>query len=72
VYGPSRSQNSRRKFGSVMMTESNLIMKRIATRIMEMLLFDLQREQEEEDKQWTEEYYRRRHDLYWKNDSEYD
>ena len=32
--GLSRSQNSRRKFGSVMMTESNLIMKRIATRIM--------------------------------------
>jgi hypothetical protein len=39
---------------------------------VEMLLFDLQREQEEEDKQWTEEYYRRRHDPYWKNHSDYD
>jgi hypothetical protein len=38
----------------------------------EQLLLEWQREQEEEDKQWTEEYYRRRHDPYWKNDSDYD
>jgi hypothetical protein len=38
----------------------------------EQLLREWQREQEEEDKQWTEEYYRRRHDPYWKNDSDYD
>jgi hypothetical protein len=31
-----------------------------------------QREQEREDEQWEEEYYRRRHDPYWKNDSDYD
>jgi hypothetical protein len=39
---------------------------------VEMLLFDLQREQEEEDERWREEYYRRRRDPYWKNDSDYD
>lgn len=38
----------------------------------EQLLLEWQREQEEEDEQWTEEYYRRRHDPYWKNDSDYD
>ena len=26
----------------------------------------------EEEEQWREEYYRRRHDPYWKNDSDYD
>ncbi|KAH6684764.1 hypothetical protein B0J14DRAFT_573556 [Halenospora varia] len=31
-----------------------------------------QREQEQEAEWWTEEYYRRRHDPYWKNDSDYD
>ena len=31
-----------------------------------------QREQEQEDEWWEEEYYCRRHDLYWKNDSDYD
>ena len=31
----------------------------------------LQREQEEEEERWMKEYYRR-HDPYWKNDSDYD
>ncbi|KAG4430265.1 hypothetical protein IFR05_014261 [Cadophora sp. M221] len=31
-----------------------------------------QREQEQEAEWWTEEYYRRRRDPYWKNDSDYD
>jgi hypothetical protein len=35
------------------------------------LLLDLQSEQEEEEEWWREEYYRR-HDPYWKNDSDYD
>lgn len=31
-----------------------------------------QREQEQEDRLWEEEYYNRRRDPYWKNDSDYD
>jgi hypothetical protein len=38
----------------------------------EQLLFDMQREREQEDEWWREEYQRRRNDPYWKNDSDYD
>ncbi|CZR68828.1 uncharacterized protein PAC_18728 [Phialocephala subalpina] len=38
----------------------------------EQLHFEWQREQEKEDELWEEEYYRRRRDPYWKNDSDYD
>ncbi|RDL35191.1 Uncharacterized protein BP5553_07122 [Venustampulla echinocandica] len=38
----------------------------------EQLQFECQREQEKEDERWEEEYYRRRRDPYWKNDSDYD
>jgi hypothetical protein len=33
---------------------------------------EIEREQEREDEAWKEEYYRRRSDPYWKNDSDYD
>jgi hypothetical protein len=33
---------------------------------------EMEREQEREDEAWVEEYYRRRDDPYWKNDSDYD
>jgi hypothetical protein len=33
---------------------------------------EMEREQEREDEAWVEEYYRRRRDPYWKNDSDYD
>ena len=33
---------------------------------------EMEREQEKEDEAWVEEYYRRRRDPYWKNDSDYD
>jgi len=32
---------------------------------------ELEREQAREDKMWEEEYYTRRRDPYWKNDSDY-
>lgn len=38
----------------------------------EQFRLEMQREQEEEDRQWLEEYHRRRRDPYWKNDSDYD
>ncbi|CZR68025.1 uncharacterized protein PAC_17924 [Phialocephala subalpina] len=34
--------------------------------------YEMKREQEREDEAWLEEYYRRRRDPYWKNDSDYD
>jgi hypothetical protein len=33
---------------------------------------EMEREQERENEVWVEEYYRRRCDPYWKNDSDYD
>jgi hypothetical protein len=38
----------------------------------EQFLIEERMRQQEEDKQWLEEYYGRRHDPYWKNDSDYD
>ncbi|PON21940.1 hypothetical protein TGAM01_v209196 [Trichoderma gamsii] len=38
----------------------------------EMNRMELEREEREEQEQWEEEYYRRRNDPYWKNDSDYD
>lgn len=38
----------------------------------EQLVLDMQRERNQEDERWKEEYDRRRNDPYWKNDSDYD
>ncbi|KAL7621085.1 hypothetical protein AAE478_008397 [Parahypoxylon ruwenzoriense] len=38
----------------------------------EMYRREMEREEREEREQWEEEYYRRRNDPYWKNDSDYD
>jgi hypothetical protein len=38
----------------------------------EQFLIEERIRQREADEQWVEEYYRRRHDPYWKNDSDYD
>jgi len=38
----------------------------------EQFLIDERERQREEKEQWLEEYYRRRRDPYWKNDSDYD
>ena len=38
----------------------------------EHLRREQEREEKREEEEWLDEYYRRRHDLYWKNDSDYD
>ncbi len=38
----------------------------------EQLRIDEQKRQREEEEQWVEDYYERRRDPYWKNDSDYD
>ena len=38
----------------------------------EQLFLDQQREERKEREEWVEEYYRRKRDPYWKNDSDYD
>ncbi|KAI9856730.1 MAG: hypothetical protein M1813_008767 [Trichoglossum hirsutum] len=33
---------------------------------------DMEEEEDEEDEEWEDEYYRRRYDFHWKNDSDFD
>jgi hypothetical protein len=57
------------------MIESSLTMKKIVTHMITNI-YNNQQEQEMgeewEKEEWLDEYYRRQHDPYWKNDSDYD